>query len=128
MPILRKLMVTALAAGAVIAAPAAALASAAPPSHAAGTAVAKVHRVPCTSRTFNVYYDGGARKCYEGTGAITFRPPIQNVHRITTGGNTGFFFIQVSGATVRVPFHPLELLNFAPEQHAELLVLDITRT
>jgi hypothetical protein len=125
MPVLRKLTLTALAAGTVIAAPSAALASAAPPAHPANAAVAKIHQVACRPWTFNVRYDGLGEKCYEGTGTI--RLHIPNVHMITTGENTGIFDIRATGVIEHVPFRPNGNFNFSPNEHAELLLLDITR-
>jgi hypothetical protein len=118
-------MITALASGAVIAAPSAALASAAPAAHPAGAAVAKISRVPCRPGTFNVHYGANSEICFEGVGRLPFNPPIQNVHEITTGENTGFFFIRVSGGLLKVPFFPRQII---PERSAELLALAITRT
>jgi hypothetical protein len=124
MPILRKFMITALASGAVIAAPSAALASATPSTHLAGAAVAKISRVPCRPWTFNVHYGADREICFEGIGRLPFRPPIQNVHEITSGENTGFFFIRVSGREEKVFFFPRQTI---PERSAELLALAITR-
>jgi hypothetical protein len=123
--ILRKLIITALAVGAVIAAPSAALAADAPPAHPVSAAVAKIQQVPCRSWTFNVHYGTGREICFEGTGGLTFKPPIQNVHEITTGENAGYFWVDLAGGIQRVPFHPHETLL---EAHAELLALRIVRT
>jgi hypothetical protein len=121
MPILRKFMIITLTATSVIAAPSSALAITAP----AGSAVAKIHQVACRSWTFNVHYGTGREICFEGIGGLTLKPPIQNVHEITTGENTGYFWADVAGAILRVPFHPGQIL---PERNAELIALRITGT
>jgi hypothetical protein len=116
-------MITALAAGAVIAAPSAALASTAAP----GAAVAKIHQVPCRPWTFNVYHGPQNRPtCYEGLGTI--RTAITNVHTITTGENAGVFSIRIGPVTEPVRFGPHQGFHYSPAGHAELLGIDITHT
>lgn len=114
MSILRKSMVTALAAGALLAAPSAAFASTA--QHAANStatsAVATVHRAPCTGLTFNVYHNNLAKPiCYAGTGTIS--PRIQGVNRITTGEYWGCLRLRVGTALEERSFDPRQLIDFA---------------
>jgi hypothetical protein len=138
MSTLRKFMIAALVAGAVIAAPATALASTtqtatAQPSaqtastaHSASVVPARIRRVPCRNYTFNVFSRSRGLTCYEGVGTI--RTDIPNVYRITAGENTGRFRISFRTSPELVSFRPLESFTFSPQSHAELLVLQITRT
>lgn len=126
MSILRKLIVTALAAGTVIAAPSAAFAAATPATHQASAAVNKIHQVPCRSFTFNVYHGTVIRPtCYEGVGKITL--DIRNVREITTGENTGSFWIRAGHGLAVFSYLPHETFRFTPAG-AELTTLDISRT
>ncbi len=114
MSILRKSMITALAAGALLAAPSAALASTT--QHAASqstavSAVTKVHRAPCTGATFNVYHDHAPKPiCYAGTGTIS--PRIRGVYRITTGQYWGCLRLLVAKNFMYRGFNPKQIILF----------------
>ena len=124
MSILRKSIVTVLAAGALLAAPSAAFASTA--QHAAtstaSSAVATVHRAPCTGLTFDVYHANlPVPICYAGTGSIS--PRIQDVNRITTGEYWGCLALRVGAALEVRKFVPRESINFA--QPGELVHFEL---
>ena len=138
MSTLRKFMIAALVAGAAIGAPATAFASTtqtataqpgaqtASTLHSASAAPARIRRVPCRNYTFNVFSRSRGLTCYEGIGSI--RTDIPNVYRITTGENTGRLRISFRTSAGTVSFRPLETFTVSPQSHAELLVLQITRT
>jgi hypothetical protein len=126
MSVLRKFMITVLIVGAATAAPSAALAS--PTQHAAArsgtvTAPAKVHKVPCRSWTFNVYYGIRGETCYAGAGAL--RPDIKNVYKITTGANTGFLAVHAGLGRGLAHFRPRQTFIYPRGLHVELLTLYI---
>ena len=115
--------VSGLAAGALALGMAAGLAGTA---DAASAAPAKVMKVPCRSWTFDVTYNGGHRACYEGIGLLRVRIP--HVRRITTGENTGNFYLQGTGGlnVISVHFRPHETFVLT-RPSTELRVIDITR-
>ncbi|HEX6521221.1 MAG TPA: hypothetical protein VF070_14620 [Streptosporangiaceae bacterium] len=126
MSVLRKSMVTALVAGALLAAPSAAFASTA--RHAANStatsAVTTVHRAPCTGLTFDVYHANlPVPICYAGTGSIS--PRIQDVNRTTTGEYWGCLALRVGAAFEVREFVPRESINFA--QPGELVHFELGR-
>jgi hypothetical protein len=112
-----------LAAAAVAVTAATAIASAASAA-TANASPAKIRQVPCRSTTFNVHYGINREACYEGTGVLAVRIP--DVHRITTGVNTGILEIREIGLII-TKFHAHQILTPPPSRHAELLVIDITR-
>jgi hypothetical protein len=108
-----------------IAAGTAGIASAATTSAAAPRIV---RPVACRTWTFNVYH-GAQRTCFEGKGAI--RVFIQDVTRITTGENTGFFDVFALGAAgggYYPPghFRPHEVISFRRPGGVVLTLIDIT--
>jgi hypothetical protein len=114
--------VSGLAAGVLALGMAAGLAGTA---NAASAAPAKIGKVPCRTWTFDVTH-GGHRTCYEGIGLLRVRVP--HVRKITTGENSGIFYVQVGGGTnvVAVYFRPHETFAFARPSTA-LRLIDITR-
>jgi hypothetical protein len=126
MSILRKSMITALVAGAVLTAPSAALAATSQhaASSMAASAVTKVHRAPCAGLTFNVYHNHLPTPiCYAGTGTIS--PRIQGVYRITTGEYWGCLGLLSGKKRTFASFHPEEAINLL--RPAELVALELAR-
>lgn len=123
MSVLRKLTIAALACGAAIAAPSAALASTTQPvpvQHAAKPA--QIHKARCTASTFDVYYGASKRVCYAGHGALEVN--IRDVHKITTGDNRGLFVTRVRAGRSEHFFLPNETFKF-PVRNTELMSLAI---
>ncbi len=124
MSILRKLTITALAAGSLVSVPAAAFASPAPASHSPAAAAGAIRRVPCRSSTFDVYTTRGMA-CYEGTGTI--RLHVRDVREITAGRNAGDFELQRGHAYQRADFGRYQAFLFRPP-YPELVLLQINVT
>lgn len=92
---------------------------------AASTASQDIHRVPCTSATFNVYYGTNSVACYEGRGGLPVR--LYPVHKMTTGENAGYFSVIVHGTHAAGNFNPREIISF-PVFPATLTLIDIIST
>ena len=131
MSILSKFLIAALAFGAALAMPSAALASTAhhaiaprtaPAAAHASAASAAIHRAPCTRFTFNVYYRTSKESCYAGSGALRVRIP--DVRMITTGQNRGYFITRTGTGLRYFFFTPDEFIVFRA-LHPELLYLRI---
>jgi hypothetical protein len=126
MPVLRKLIIAALALGAAVtavAAPSAALASTAQPAIVQHTEKpGTIHRAPCTRLTFDVYYGTSKRVCFAGDGSLVVNIP--NVRLITTGENRGLFAVRVNQAIEERYFLPNETFYFGTPR-TELVFLQI---
>jgi hypothetical protein len=128
MSTLRESMITAWPlTGALLATPAAALASTiqhAASSATAASASAKVRRALGTGLTFNVDHDHPFNPiCYAGTGTIS--PHVQGVHRITTGEYWGCLRYRAGTALADRSFDPSETVPFP--RPVELVSFELAR-
>jgi hypothetical protein len=92
---------------------------------AASTASQDIRQVPCTGTTFTVYYGANSVACYEGTGQL----PVQfyQVHKITTGENTGYFTVISHGTPAASNFTPRHIIRYLAS-FPTLTLIDITST
>jgi hypothetical protein len=91
---------------------------------AASSASQDIRQVPCTASTFNVYYGANSIACYEGTGELAVQ--LHEVHKITTGENTGYVGATAHGTLGISKFFPREIISFFAPFPATLTLIDIT--
>jgi hypothetical protein len=92
---------------------------------AASTAPQHIRHVSCTRATFTVYYGANRVACYEGTGELQVK--LHEVHKITTGENSGIFSVTRGSARAVFSFTPREIVSFLVSPPT-LTLIDITRT